>query len=185
MGDVNINILNASDNYVNDYLSGMAQLGYVSYINSPTRFESGTCLDHMFVCQRLRANNFRIGSYILDTHITDHAPTMLNINLDMLSNNTTQNIPIILNKTRFDLQKFKQLLEMQDWSGVVNIQESDEATKVFIDIYQDLITKSKIVYTIKLRKNCKRKKWITNGIVTSIKYRDKLKRRLLKNMMQI
>lgn len=178
-GDVNINILNRCDNYVNEYLCAMAQLGYVPYINSPTRLESGSCLDHMFVCQKLGSVDCGMGAYILNTHITDHAPIMLNIKLNDLGN-IPKNSSIILNRVKFDLEGFIQLLELQDWSNILNSQDPDEATRTFVDVYQSLLARSRVVYTVKFRQQQKRKKWITNGIINSIKYRDKLKKKLLK-----
>lgn len=47
VGDINIDILDENDNKVSDYLTVMAEYGYKSLINAPTRLE--TYLDHIFM----------------------------------------------------------------------------------------------------------------------------------------
>lgn len=180
-GDVNIDILKITDNNVCDYLFSMAQLGFVPYINRPTRFQSQTCLDHIFVLKKLHMTRYCFSSYILDTHVTDHAPVMLNIAAsnplpDLISQKSE-----IVTRVKLDLGKFKQLLGLEDWSCVTNIKNPDLAMNVFISTYKSLMKEAEVKYILKVNKHKKIKKWITNGIITSIKYRDKLKRRLIKN----
>lgn len=180
-GDVNIDILKTADNNVCEYLFTMAQLGFVPYINSPTRFQSRSCLDHIFVLQRLHTIKFGFSSYVIDTHITDHAPVMINITSNSpLPDNFSQNSGII-KKKKLDLDKFRKLLNLENWSCVTSISDPDLATNVFISTYKELMLKAEVEYTVKINKHRKIKKWITNGLIKSIKYRDKLKRRLIKS----
>ncbi|KAL3283814.1 hypothetical protein HHI36_017985, partial [Cryptolaemus montrouzieri] len=78
VGDMNMDLFNIDDSSYN-YLTAMSQLGFQSYINSITRFDSKTCLDHIFVNTKSKSNNLDLETYVLDIHITDHGPTMINI----------------------------------------------------------------------------------------------------------
>lgn len=71
VGDINIDILDENDNKVSDYLTVMAEYGYKSLINAPTRLE--TCLDHIFMKPCIaRDIEFSIPIVTL-TDITDHS----------------------------------------------------------------------------------------------------------------
>lgn len=147
IGDINIDILNTSNNDVNDYLSTMAQLGFISYINNVTRPDTNTCLDHIFVCQKLRTTNFHFQSFILDSHFSDHIPTMLNVSLgNITSENHFCQANII--KTKIDINKFKELLQVQNWSSIINNPDPETATKDFLIIYDNTMEKAKIEYTL-------------------------------------
>lgn len=178
VGDININILNA-DNDAHNYLATMAQLGFESYINHITRFDSNTCLDHIFVNQRLKTDGLELQSYVLDSHMTDHAPTMLNIVAKNLIKGENDYKEIKISK--LDLDKFVESLRVCDWSNVLNDPNPESSNNNFIKTYLDLKNKSTSEHTVKLKQHKKIKEWITNGIITSIKHRDKMKRKLLQN----
>lgn len=179
IGDININLLDTNDNDVSDYLSAMAHLGFVPFINSVTRPDTNTCLDHIFVNQKLKSRSISLGSFILDSHMTDHYPTMLNVTLDRTLNKdeTTQNSYFI---TKLDLIKFKNLLSLQDWSYVTAMVDPEVATNCFVSKYKELMRQATGDCRVLPTKHKKIKKWITTGIITSIKHRDKMKKTLLK-----
>lgn len=180
-GDINIDILKANDNNVCDYLYTMAQLGFIPYINSPTRFQTNTCLDHIFVRQKLRTVKCRYDTFILDTHVTDHSPVMLNITSDSLLPNHVSQESHIMKKTKLDLNKFRQLLSMEDWSCVTSLKDPDLATDVFVTTFMKFVEMAEVEYIVRVGKYKKIKRWITNGLITSIKCRDRMKKQLLKN----
>lgn len=180
VGDININILEKNDNHVANYLGVMSSLGFKSYINSITRFLSKTCLDHLFINQKLKCNNLCFNSYILEEDITDHSPIML---LVSQKENPKDNLtkPQSDTKSNLNIPKFRLLLQNFDWSTVMNNNNPETATKIFLDTYQQLLTSATQIYSIKHKKHRKIKDWISNGIITSIKTRDKMKKKLLKN----
>ena len=183
VGDINIDLLKVKDNDVNQYLVVLAQQGYNSFINSVTRFDSKTCLDHIFVKHRLgvRSGCLAFESFILDTYITDHAPTMLNVGfVHDVNNNSMTSSNVKMTKSKADLAAFKRLLRLQDWSSVLTEKVPEVAMANFVNIYKDLMKSATTVKTIKKKNPKKIKKWITFGIITSIRQRDKLKRKLLK-----
>lgn len=180
VGDVNINILNV-DNDVHNYLSVMSLLGFESYINTATRFDSNACLDHVFVNQKLKSNNLALDSYVLDSHMTDHGPIMLNIVSKNDNLNTTNNSPQLIRKNKLDIDKFKALLSSHDWTCVLDDSNPESSTNNFITTFKNLQQEATFEYIIKNKKPKKIKEWISNGIITSIRHRDKMKRRLLHN----
>lgn len=181
VGDININISNKTDKNVNDYLSMLGQFGFVPYIGSPTRItiDSKSCIDHIFVRKKLKSNSLYFKSFIIEAHITDHFPVMLNIDCEQPVHNI--NKISACTYTNFDHLKFQQLIDYQDWSEVLHCDVPDIATTKFINTYLNLMELCKTIITKKIKIYNKIKPWITNGIVTSIKFRDKLKKKLLKN----
>lgn len=74
IGDMNINILK-QESITNEYVCMLANAGFESYINEPTRQTetTSTCIDHCFIKIKSNKNmNTSINSYILQTSITDH-----------------------------------------------------------------------------------------------------------------
>lgn len=183
VGDTNFNILDTVDDENFNYISTLAELGFTSYINTITRNDTNSCLDHIFVKKVQNPNSFGFQSFTLDHHITDHIPVMINIlTKKSLPRQTTPQVEHG-NKQNFiiktDLDKLKQTLNNQDWSPVTNDYNPETATNEFISIFNKALEEAKTISTLKQYK--KRKTWITNGLVTSIKHRDRLKRNLIKN----
>lgn len=180
IGDANINILDASDDDSFEYLAAMTQLGFQSYINSVTRFDTGTCLDHLFIRNKKTTKNIDFRSFVIDSHITDHTPILLNITQNTLEKNNNARITTI-DKTRTDLNKINNLLQIQDWTAVTNDQNPESSTELFLSLYNNIISQGTERYSIQVKHHKKIKNWITNGLIISIKHRDKLKRKLLTN----
>lgn len=179
-GDINIDILNDNDNQVINYIGMMNVMGFQAYINSVTRPASETCLDHIFVKKKINSNKINIKSYIVEEDITDHNPIMLFLNQEKVYQEKTNHQETIL-KSKLNILKFKQLLGDFDWSCVKNGNDPESATDLFLDIYQRLLKEATETRYVKIKNYKKIKSWITNGIVTSIKTRDRMKKKLSKN----
>lgn len=181
VGDININILNKNDNIVNEYLSTLAKHGFKAYIQSPTRVtnESSSCLDHMFVKIKHNIKNIKCLSYILNCNITDHYPVAINLTFDNKRVDEKSNDLQVIAKTNFN--KLKNLFKHQCWQDVLNSNDVKIATNKFTDIFSNLINQSTSNIGKLNKKNKKIKPWISEGLITSIKERDKLKKRLLES----
>ena len=177
IGDININILDKDENNVNSYLSMLAHHGFETYINVPTRTPSLTCLDHIFIRKKLKKINLIYKSFVLHTNITDHYPIMINIHLQDYIENKTSTYEVV--KTNY--KKFEHLIKSQDWSVVTSCNDPLEATNIFMNLYNNSLKQSITKKNIKVKIHHKIKPWITNGIIISIKNRDKMKKRLLRN----
>lgn len=177
VGDMNINLLDSLDQHVINYYSMLGMYGFKPYIDCITRELSGTCLDHIFIRNNLRLNNFKINTYVINYDITDHYPIMLNISQDHHNKNN-----LLVKKTivNIDQMKLDQLFKQETWTGITEILDPEVSYQKFIDKFQHLFSLCKITKTVTIKQYNKIKPWITNGVITSIKKRDKLKKQLLK-----
>jgi len=181
VGDININILNEQDIFVTRYLNIMAQGGFVSCINSVTRETqlSLSAIDHIFLkMQNLNERKDYIKPIILKSALTDHYTTALsvdNIKTAGIDLDSQQHYKITI-----DYANLTNSLKNESWHDVFNnfnIEESHNIFKTKLINYILKYTKTKKITC----KNKKRKPWVSQGLINSIIYRDKLKRELHKN----
>lgn len=139
-----------------------------------TRPDSKTCLDHMFIREKKKSNSRKIDTFIIEHDITDHLPLMLNISdIDKRSENPHSTK---LYK-KIDFRKVNSLAADINWDYTLNFSQPELATDYLLNSLKYIINKSE--NTINMQKSVKKiKPWISNGIVTSIKKRDKLKKNL-------
>lgn len=178
-GDINID-LNKIDAVSVRYQNILSFYGFKSCINEDTRVNimngSSTCIDHIFL---KNLNDFdNIIGYVCQNNITDHYSTILSLNKIGLSiqNNNIFNIKKI-DYILFD--KLKHFLGSEYWVNVLNSNNVDTAVSYFFSKIDNYIKMCKLTKNICLSKSkIKFKKWITSGIVTSIRCRDRLFRKL-------
>lgn len=179
IGDININLLNNDILEVNNYLNILAEHGYVSYINEPTRIEnnSKSIIDHIFVHKgNAISQNVQLNSMIFETNLTDHYSTCLSIKFKA-ENINKSDTKRELKKINYD--KLNKLLGEESWEQVLNYTEAQESYNHFINKLNSYINKATNITNI--RHIRKIKPWITIGLVKSIKHRDSLKKKLIKN----
>lgn len=183
IGDINIDILKKADTEVNMYLSLLNVHGYSSAINGPTRVtsNSSSCLDHIFVRNKLKAGYFRYDTYILNTDLTDHFPVMINFYGREVHKNPVQNHNRLLSKTIVTLnyQTLTNLMSQENWTNVLGSKDTEVATNTFSKTISSYIEQSKEYKLIHYREHNKLKPWITNSIIESIRRRDKIKKKYL------
>jgi len=170
LGDLNINILNLNLVENQQYLNILYEYGFKSTINKFTRVCENTksCLDHIFIRGSFN-NSAEVSPVILNSKITDHYPTILQVNLQ--KNHNSQNTTI---KEFINYKKCKEILFNADFSTIYSLENVNTITEKLINIITTAMTKSKYTKTIDLSK--KKKPWITLGIIKSMKKRDELYR---------
>lgn len=171
LGDLNIDILDSSeDRDKEEYLTIMNSKGFYSAINEITRktANSGTCIDHIFTTDL--SNN----GTIIQSNITDHYITMLEIKLQNKEKQTDQ--PTQVRKTT-DLPQLKLLMSNVNWDRLYKENNVNSITNIIIKTLKDNIN---IATTTKIinNKTKKLKPWITKGLITSIRKRDKMAEQL-------
>lgn len=176
-GDININI-KVNDPVVTEYLSLLGGFGFAPYIKETTRYDSNSCLDHFFIKNKHKHLNFN--SFILHTFVTDHYPIMINITNNNTKTNNIKQIEQQIRKQKVNYDILKNNLSLCDWTDVVHLSNPEQATNLFIKILSENIKKATITKHIKQAPS-KSKEWITNGLIMSIKHRDKIKKDLQKN----
>lgn len=165
-GDFNLDILK-KDSYSEEFLNNFLQGGYLPYFNGITRpsndsYENGSCIDNFFV----KTDLLNLNSYKITDPFTDHFPIFLNIGL------TIDKTTIKTEYSYIDFKKLDDLASQYNWSSLLTISSPEEATNLFIHEVNSLIEKSRKIVTNK--KCVPRKSWITNGIIKSSNYKEKL-----------
>jgi hypothetical protein len=177
-GDININILNVLPNSMQEcYLDMMHELGFISLINRVTRPAGNSCIDHFFL---KNDKNIQIKSAIIESSITDHYPTFIQLNWGAPGQcgSSQRGRPPTYKVT--DWHSVGAALLSTDWGCVTGVRDDvDHSTDTFINIIQSTIerySQTKLV-TAKTRKI---KPWITQGLVNSIRFRDRLSKRVVR-----
>lgn len=181
-GDMNIDVLDLNDNCTNHYLNVMAQNGFLSCVNEPTRVTSTsqTCIDHMFVRRPSKIHNLDLIPVIVQSDVTDHYAVVLQFRQSDAMYKKNINPPNPQYSNILDYTKLKNYLLSESWDGLYTQSNPNVAYDNFIQKLQCHIGSSKKM--IKIKSVYKKiKPWITDGLVKSIRTRDKLKVSVLKN----
>ena len=181
-GDFNIDLLQIRNKpKVNEFFETLISSGLIPKITLPTRFSrnSATLIDNA-IC-KMSHNFSNTSSYILTNRISDHQPCVLFLNYKCLSNVTHKFIKIEISNENA-MQNFKREFEEINIDQLLNL-EADGNPDSNYNILDQTITKLKDKHfpckTVRFDKHKHKKtRWITNGIIKSIKFRDKLFMRL-------
>lgn len=176
MGDINIDLMDERSGCVSEYLNILAESGYFSYINKPTRVTSisKSIIDHIFVRKHNVHQNFQLTSALLLTDLTDHHRVCLRLSGGIKSHH--KNEPNLFEKNIINFNKLIISLRAEKWEEVWNNKETQSCYNKFVEI---LKTHLKAV-SYSHASECKKiKPWITTGLITSIRHRDRLKKKLL------
>jgi len=102
----------------------------------------------------------------------------LNINYNKVAN--TNKIVLPQTFTKLDNTKLDALLNDHNWQNVLTDNDPETCTNNFIEEIKYYISQCETEHT-RNRKVVKLKPWITIGIINSIRERDRLKKRCMKN----
>lgn len=161
VGDLNINILNASlnDEGTSNYLNLLYEHGLMSAINVPTH--NKTCLDHIFIPAKVTAE-----SVVCSADLTDHHMTMVGI-----ASRTRQ--PIQRTRLKIDYDGLTSELNKIDWSDFLGKDSLDSQVTKFSATLSDAVEKySKEVKISHSKFNIK--PWMTPGLIRCSRHKDKL-----------
>jgi hypothetical protein len=180
IGDINLNIAEEySSNDKDNYLNMLAELNYVSCINSYTRNVIGqrpSCIDHIFSNIRDIDN---ITSAVIETSITDHFTCLMKYNI---SHKQTQINQDELNKhgrQQLDVNLLLHKLECEKWTNIYKCKDVNESSKLFERLLNEHI-KNSTKYARKTipSKYKPIKPWITHGLIVSIRHKEALYKQL-------
>lgn len=181
IGDININLSNEQGVEVNTYLNNLNENGYISHINKYTRKteNSRSIIDHIFIKTDNNILNkaCKMNAAIIETDITDHYSLALAITFNDKINKC-QKLTTTIKK--IDFNKLNQFLKKETWAEVIRNNSIQDSYDLFIKKFQQIILDSTSIIKVK-KCNFKIKPWITQGLINSIKHRDNLKKKLIKN----
>ena len=181
-GDFNVDLLKSKQiNYVDEFLESFVSNGYFPKITFPTRLTQrhGTLIDNFYLKMCDGFLNTSCG--VILNEISDHLPYF--ISLDYLSHSantckSTMKTKTIIQNCPLSWSNLKKDLYSPDISSKLNniIDENADISYLkFNNIMQELVNKHFTTKIVKFSKyKHKKSKWITNGILRSIKYKDKL-----------
>lgn len=161
LGDLNIDIkpLN-EDKFSDEYLTLNASHALSPTHVFPTRLNK--CIDHI-----LLKSKFTATTLVIESHITDHLPTLLCLQLKHNKN--------LDNKLRstIDIASIQLEIADTDLSHILLIDDANSATDSLISILSSVVTKHTILIPVP-RKQRILKPWITPGLLRCIRNRDRL-----------
>lgn len=175
-GDINIDIASAAlplNRISFEYLDILACYGFASAINSNTRVssESGTCIDHIFVKCLDYSDCF---AAVDTTSISDHYSTHLTIQNFSPLNKPSRNGSGLKHIINYD--SLISDLSNEPWTSVFSSSDVNISSENFVNILNNHINSNSQSkrYSNKTKKI---KPWISAGLITSIRHRDKLKQK--------
>lgn len=172
LGDINIDILQQQQLYVEQYLNLTSSLGYEMLIKEPTRVTSNTstCIDHL--ASRFTTFLTNTSYSVIQTSITDHFSINLNIKVCESHHPAHLNYPEL--KTFVDFNKLESELNVDHrFLEVFNCVSTQEGFDLFYEIFNECVTRSTRVVKNK-NKFRKRSPWITHELVTRCNYKNRL-----------
>lgn len=125
-----------------------------------------------------------IKTNILVTDITDHFPTVLYKQLHNLKKHKNEGNKYVYKRIHSDvnIDRFKNNLSCVDWNNILHGNDVNtdytNFTRKFIEVYDECIPLKK---TRTNRKKTAISPWITNGLLKSINYKNKLYKKYLMN----
>ena len=178
-GDLNIDLLNISNESVLNYASLFMSCGFVPKIHLPTRITDHTCtlIDHIFLRLPNKYNDIQTFSGCIFSDISDHLPLILGLSLINRPSIKRAFVRIANKKTQ---EKFKKKCEDFDW-GILNMEITiEEKYNIF---QQNILGMFEECFPLvkQSRKRNKDKKWITSGLLKSIRNKHRLYKKQLKS----
>ena len=174
-GDFNINLGNYnSDNGTTSFVNDMIGCNFLPYSLLPTRVTqySATIIDHLY-CNINFADNYFCKAGLLCSDISDHCGNFMFFGKKSIRVNLKDR-PFIRLLTKQNINKFKQAVNVIDWSDVYAINNVDDAYDLFSDkILETFNSNFKLVRAS--RKSMKNNKpWITASIIKCINKKCKM-----------
>src|SRR5258705_2988333 len=175
IGDCNIDLL--KDNSMSSKLMDMIEVyGFCQHISSPTRTNkySSTLIDHLI--SNVDTND--ISWSVDDWSVSDHQIIYTKIKSKCTSFVKSERNEYISLKS-YDKEKFKHDVRDCDWTNLCG-NNIDEMYKKFCDQFMKIVGDNELIVNGNPRGK-KRKDWVTAGIITSIKKKEKLYKKMKKN----
>ena len=182
MGDYNINLLNVDiHNLSSEFLNLMYSFAFFPVINKPTRISKNTSslIDNIF-CNDIIKNVLFNG--ILYTDVSDHLPIFSIINKSKTKCDT-DNLVHKRTYNSINNQKFCNMMERVDWNFVLSSVNCQQAFSAFYDKFKQCYKSCFPKQKIKLGYH-NRKIWLSKGLKTSIKIKNKLYVNCIKHLSE-
>ena len=173
LGDFNINLLKHDTNpHINDFINTSLAHSFIPKVDKPTRIthNTATIIDNIIT----NSTDIHSATGILVTDISDHFPIF-----HITSHQNSQHTIPFTQKRDFcehNISIFNNKLQEETWESTLNSSDPDIAYNNFINMYTKHYNTSFPLKRSSPRKRAYTRKqpWITNGIIRSIKHKQKL-----------
>ena len=185
MGDFNFDLLKSEENpHVNDFLNQMFSSCFYPLITRPTRItnSSASLIDNIFV------NNLEesFTSGILFTDLSDHLPVFqFTGSIQHKTNSSTTTSYKYRQINEKYMSHLCQNLERENWLDIFNIDNPEEAYNQFFNKLHDTYDKSIPLKKSKFGNLSRKIPWLTKGLLTSRKTKNKLYKKYLRKPNEI
>ena len=179
MGDFNLNLLNWTDHRpTDDFVNAVFAYGFRPLVTKPTRItpHTATLIDNI-----LTNSDLDTSAGILYSDISDHYPLFQFTNSCLQRTGISDRSFISRDINIQTMNSFKNDLGSIDWSDVYHAQDSDSAYEHFLSIFSSSYNHHfplKLKTTVKPKKN---QPWITQSIINSCLFKNRLHRRFVRN----
>lgn len=187
-GDFNMNLLKLNkDKAIDKFFELVTSYDYKPEITMPTRFNgmNSSLLDNFYCKYSVRTCCHTAG--IIESNVSDHYPYFMMLKMKNQKVEVQKYITIstynaeAIQKLRHELNQidFKSMLEFRpDQDSEANFENNFEKfLKTLTSLIQTHLPTKRVRFNKRKHKICK---WITNGIIYSVNYRDRLFRKLKK-----
>ena len=180
MGDFNIDLLNYdTSTETSDFLDKMYPSSFLPLITHPTRFDktSQTLIDNIFTT--LINNETKAGN--ITTVISDHFCQFAS--LPILENTTFKNVRYERNFRNFNKSAFSDEMKNINWEDFLeaNKKNADLSMNKFLENVNNLIDKHLPIKKLSKQEILQKDKpWMTKGLITSIKNKNIIHRKMLR-----
>ena len=184
IGDININLMDEHDTKTETYLNQLFENNFIPCVNLPSRIShhSATLIDHIFAKIPPRHIQNKCSSGNLITDISDHLPNFTIFNIKMPS---IQNRPYVRTFSKENIDLFTNNLQTEsELISDFHLYDANVAYDVFSNNYIELLNKY-FPYKRISRQKFKDKPYITSGIKVSIREKNKLYHKYLKNRSDV
>ena len=168
-----------NNNNISDILDVFYTLGVIPTITCPTRIThtSATLNDNIYI----RSDKLdSMQSIIITTDISDHLPISMCMGTRTIERKQK---PLIFEHRKINdeiIHKMSSSLITINRNNVLNVDNVNEAYETFITKFTEILDKHAPIKVVKIsHKSIIREAWVTNGIITSSKTRDKLYKKSL------
>ena len=179
-GDFNLDLMKYTMHTgINDFINLLYSASFYPLIDKPTRVttKSATLIDNIFT----NCLDLRITPGILFTDISDHFPIFQIINSPNSLNDRTK-APKFYTKRKINKSTLASLgikLCNTNWDEVYTNSSADGSFNHFMGKFSSTYNECLPVTKSKIKSNKHQKPWITNGIIKSIKVRNKLYKKFI------
>jgi len=187
-GDINIDGLKLDNTMSQNFYDFILPRNIIPCIAGiPTRITDTTAtqIDHICVFRPINKLDKHIHSGALLWDISDHLPVFFVLKMDKSTRQPGKNSKYTKRSYNdYNKAKFREKLQQSDWNEI----SANNNCNVAFDLFHDKFTKTyEECFPIKTvsRKRSKDKKWLTKGLLISIKHKNRLYRQHLKNRSNI